>query len=120
LLITQNVCWSKENADKEANTVKRSPAELLMSIHLKELKLPFQAEYRFRADRKWRFDFLLTESNIALEIDGYFKGRHGAGWGADNEKRRTATLMGYRVLVYSTKEVLTGKAKEELAGYLKP
>ena len=99
--------------------MKRSPAELLMSIHLDELKLRYMVEYPFHPERKWRFDFLLMDSNIALEIDGYFKGRHGAGWGTDNPKRRAATLMGYRVLVYSTKEVLTGKAKEELAGYLK-
>jgi very-short-patch-repair endonuclease len=100
--------------------MKHSPAEILMEIHLKELGLAYEAEVQFYAGRKWRWDFLLTTSNIAIEIDGYFKGRHGAGWGADNEKRRTGTFMGYRVLVYSTKEVLTGKAKEELAGYLKP
>ena len=102
---------------KEA--MKGSPAEILLGIHLKELKVPFKQEVKFCEDRKWRWDFLLTDSNIAIEIDGYFKGRHGAGWGADNEKRRRGTLLGYRVLVYSTKEVLQGKAREELASHLR-
>ncbi len=97
--------------------MRRSPAEILLGIHLKELKVPFKTEVQF-CDRKWRWDFLLTGTGVALELDGYFKGRHGAGWGADNEKRNTGVMMGYRVLVFSTSDVLKGKAKEFLQKFL--
>lgn len=92
--------------------------ELLLEYHLKELKIPFKAQVQFDPERKWRLDFLLTEHRIGIEIDGYFKGRHGAGWGADNEKRNAATMQGIRVLVFSTKDVLRGQAKAYLEHWL--
>jgi very-short-patch-repair endonuclease len=99
-------------------TMKPSPAEILMSMHLKELGLEFDTEVPVCESRRWRWDFLLTESNVAIEVDGFFKGRHGAGWGADNEKRNVGTMMGYRVLVFSTKSVLKGEAKAFLQEHL--
>lgn len=99
--------------------MKKSIAEILFAKHLKELGLEFKTEVGFLCNRKWRWDFMLVEHRMAIEIDGYFKGRHGAGWGADNEKRNTGVMLGWRVLVFSTKDVMTGKAKEFLEDYLK-
>lgn len=96
----------------------KSVAEDLLAVHLKELGLCFLKQERFVQSRKWRWDFTIPTARIAIEIDGYFKGRHGAGWGADNEKRNTGTMMGYRVLVFSTKDVLNGTAKEFLKSWL--
>lgn len=97
----------------------KSEAELLFAVHLKELGQRFRWHVKFHCVRKWEWDFVLLDHGIAIEIDGYFKGRHGAGWGADNEKRNTGTMMGYRVLVFSTKDVSRGKAKAFLAEFLK-
>jgi very-short-patch-repair endonuclease len=70
------------------------------------------------ADRKWRWDFFLPDHRIVIEVDGYFKGRHGAGWGSDNEKANHGTMAGVRVLRFSTKDVETGKAKAFLSVWL--
>lgn len=96
----------------------KSVAETLFAKHLKELKLSFQTQYKFDRNRRWRADFHIIPHRILIEIDGYFKGRHGAGWGADNEKRNMATMFGYRVLVFSTRDVLNGTAKEFLKSWL--
>ena len=91
-----------------------SVAEDLLAIHLGELRLRFDRQVPVCAERKWRLDFTLPEQGIAIEVDGHFKGRHGAGWGADNEKRNTATMRGWRVLTFSTQDVARGTAKEFL------
>ncbi len=100
--------------------MKRSPAEILLGIHLKELGLPYEEEIKFHPERKWRWDFLLTGTGIAIEVDGFFRGRHGSGWGSDNEKRNTGTMMGFRILVFSTKSVLRGEARDFIKSYLCP
>jgi very-short-patch-repair endonuclease len=97
----------------------KSQAEILFAKHLKELGLGFRTNVPVVIGRRWRWDFELSSHRIAIEIDGYFKGRHGAGWGADNEKRNTGTMLGWRVLVFSTNYVFNGKAKEFLEDYLK-
>ena len=96
----------------------KSQAEILFAKHLRELGLGFAQEYSF-CERKWRWDFVLIGHRVAIEIDGYHKGRHGKGWGADNEKRNTGTMLGYRVLVFSTSDVFSGKAKAFLEENLK-
>lgn len=114
----------------------KSQAEDLLAIHLSELKLKFIRQVPVCADRKWKWDFAITSVHssvlfpnreveskyhavrIAIEVDGYFKGRHGAGWGADNEKRNTGQMLGWRVLVFSTKDVLNGTAKEFIKSWL--
>jgi len=88
----------------------KSEAEILFAKHLEELGVRFERETPVCAGRKWRLDFTLAKWSVAVEIDGYFRGRHGAGWGADNEKRNTATMMGWRVLTFSTNEVKDGRA----------
>ena len=49
----------------------------LMAIHLAELGYEFIREYQFHHSRLWRFDFLLAESSVAVEIRGESGARAG-------------------------------------------
>lgn len=84
----------------------------LLAFHLKTEKIPFQREVKFHETRKWRFDFLIGK--VAVEVDGaiWKAGRHtrGAGWEKDAEKLNEATLMGFKVLRFSTGQVKRGEA----------
>jgi very-short-patch-repair endonuclease len=63
-------------------------------------------EYRFHPRRKWRFDCAFPDHRVAVELDGgtYMGGRHtrGAGFAADCEKLNAATVMGWRVLRFTS------------------
>lgn len=100
----------------------KNGAEILFEKHLRELKLGFVREYRFHAERRWRFDFWLPLSGLAIEIEGaiFTGGRHtrGAGYQKDLDKYNHATVMGYRVLRFSTTDVLRGRAKAFLEHWL--
>ena len=98
--------------------MKQTPAQTLLRIHLKELGIETIAEYQFYAERKWRFDLASVGSRLAFECNGHFNGRHGVGWSADAEKLNTAQMLGWRCLVFSNKDVLTGRAKHWLAEWL--
>jgi len=60
-----------------------------------------EMEYRFLANRKYRFDFAWSEAKIALEIEGgiYSRGRHVRPKGhlADIEKDNLAASEGWLV-----------------------
>lgn len=96
----------------------KSEGEEVLAIHLTELGLLFVRQYGVIGNRKWKWDFYLPVEHIAIEVDGYFKGRHGKGWGADYEKQNTGTMLGYRVLRFSSTEAKNGKAKEFLQEWL--
>ncbi len=57
-----------------------------------------QREFRFHAERKWRFDFALPAALLAIEIEG--RGRHQTVVGTRNdcEKYNSATIIGWRIL----------------------
>lgn len=63
-------------------------------------------EYRFHPVRKWRFDYAIPDSKVAVEVDGavWVGGRHNrpAGYIADMEKLNTAASMGWLVLRITT------------------
>ena len=104
---------------------KQNPAHILLEKHLAELGLIFVPEVRFHPVRRWRFDYVVNQS-LAIEIDGglWVTGQrsHAGGTGkqADMNKRNTATMMGFRVLVFSTEDVLRGRARAFLKEHLKP
>lgn len=93
----------------------KNKANILLEIHLKELGIEFECEYKFHARRKWRFDYLLSDPHV-IEIEGgtWISGRHNRGKGflADMEKYREAAAMGYKVYRFSTEEVMNGTAKK--------
>jgi hypothetical protein len=113
--------------------MKINPAHILFEKHLKELGLDFIAEHRFHEQRKWRLDYTIVETlgkgeltsnlGIAIEIEGaiWSRGRHtrGKGFQADLDKYNHATMMGYRVLRFSTDDIMRGRAKAFLAEHLK-
>jgi len=109
---------------------KFNTAHVLLEKHLKELGLAYRPEARFHEKRLWRFDYLLYEASalikddlrVAIEIEGaiWSRGRHtrGKGFEEDCIKYDTATMMGYRVLRFSTQQVLRGTAKAFLKEWL--
>src|SRR5271166_2920294 len=102
----------------------KSTANLLLEKHLNELKLNWAKEVRFHPLRLWRWDYTLTDHRIAIEIDGGLwlgrKGGHTGGKGKqrDMDKQNSGVMLGWRVLRLSTKDVLTGRAKDFLKEWL--
>ena len=106
----------------------KQAAYILLYKHLDELGLFGQGEVKFHPTRKWRLDFVLfwkeglVPTRIAVEIEGaiWSRGRHtrGKGYQADLDKYNAATMMGYRVLRFSTEDVFRGRAKAFLAEHL--
>lgn len=98
--------------------MKRSPGELLLERHLEELGIPFESEKKFHPTRKWRMDFVLPEHCIGIEVEGgtWSGGRHtrGNGYANDLEKYNAATLLGWRLLRFTTAMVNDGTAIETI------
>lgn len=71
-------------------------------------------ELRFAPPRRWRFDYAWEEKKLALEVEGgvWTKGRHNrpTGFLKDIEKYNTATILGWRVLRCTPKEIKSGAA----------
>lgn len=99
----------------------RSTAEILLAEQLTQAGIPFQREYRFHPERRWRADFALLGWNrdiqyvrFLIEVDGggYVSGRHSRGSGieADAEKQSAAAILGFRVLRVTPKQVEDGRA----------
>lgn len=72
------------------------------------------AEQEFHPERKWRFDFFLPDSNIAIEVEGgvWTNGRHtrSKGYLGDMEKYSEAAAMGILVLRFTPDQLLQPKA----------
>lgn len=85
----------------------------LCQVFGRESYLP---EFRFHPDRKWRFDYAIPVKKIAIEIEGgiWTNGRHtrGKGYQGDLDKYNTASANGWRVLRFSTQDVLSGRFVE--------
>jgi very-short-patch-repair endonuclease len=100
----------------------KNEAHILLAKHLRELGLIFATEVRFHPERRWRWDFTLPAHRIALEIEGatWVAGRHtrGKGYQADCDKANHGTMLGWRLLRFTTQDVLRGRAKAFLREYL--
>lgn len=93
---------------------------MLMWEHLGELTgYAIWKELRLTRERKWRFDFAVTDPLsakkwFAIEIEGgaFSRGRHtrGVGFIKDCEKYNHAALLGWRVLRFVPSQVLDGTA----------
>ena len=96
--------------------MKINPAEELLARHMEEANIGFVREFRFAPPRRWKFDFALAAGHpcVAIEIEGgiWSGGRHQrpAGMIADMQKYNHAALMGWRVLRFTTEQVMTGEA----------
>lgn len=107
---------------------RKPDAGALLEIHLKELGIRYEREYKFYGLRRWKADFALTGgmqsdgSIVLIEIEGavWANGRHtrGSGYVKDLDKYRTAAALGHKVFRFSTQEVLDGTAKTFIKGWL--
>jgi hypothetical protein len=108
--------------------MSQSNAELLLSVQLEQAGIPFEREYRFHPERKWRSDFIAWHpaasqydpeyGRLLIEIDGgsWVAGRHtrGTGFEKDAEKLNAAAELGYRVLRYTPRMIESGEALEQI------
>lgn len=114
----------KHKRRSKAKAVKRKKAESFgeetLAMQLKGLKINFEREFEFCADRKWRADFHLIGKMVLIEVEGgiWSGGRHtrGKGFIADMEKYNTAQNLGYKVLRFSTEQVKSGLAIGQIEG----
>lgn len=111
----------KRKAKRPASVKKErvvSEGEAILSQHLRTLKIEFEQEFKFHPTRKWRADFHLKDKKILVEVEGgiWSNGRHtrGKGYLADLDKYNAATMMGYQVIRFSTEQVKSGSAIEQI------
>jgi very-short-patch-repair endonuclease len=97
---------------------KLTPMQRLLKTHLSELGIKTVPEFRFCLERRYRFDLYSPEHRIGFEVNGTFQGLHGPRYKGDNEKINLAQVMGFRVLVFTNKEVERGHAKAWLKEHL--
>ena len=105
----------------DVTTAIRSPAETLLAVQLEQAHIPFEREYRFHPERKWRADFMVGQDmawpvrgRYLIEIEGgaYVQGRHtrGASFERDCEKYAAAAILGYRLIRVTPRQVESGQA----------
>ena len=96
----------------------QSEGEVILATALRALKIEFEQEFKFHPTRKWRADFHLKGKKILVEVEGgiWSNGRHtrGKGYLGDLDKYNEATMMGYQVIRFSTEQVKSGKAIEQI------
>ncbi len=82
-----------------------------------------QKEALFNPKRKWRVDYFWPEYNLAVEVQGgvFIRGRHVSGAGSvnDMEKFNYLTLFGYRLLLFTPKQVETGYASAMIRAFIR-
>ena len=92
--------------------------EAKLARELKALKINFEQEFYFHPERKWRADFHLVDKKILVEVEGaiWSGGRHtrGKGYIGDMEKYNAATMMGFQVIRFSTDQVKSGHAIQQI------
>ena len=95
-----------------------SVGESLLATQLKAFKIEFEREFKFHHKRKWKADFHITGKHILVEVEGgiWSGGRHtrAKGYLGDLEKYNTATMMGYQVIRFSTEQVKSGLAVQQI------
>ncbi len=108
-----------------SNSQTLTECQLVFEMHMSELGFIFQREYKFRLERGWRADYLVSRTdrhNALIEFEGgaWTRGRHvrGKGFIADLEKYNVASGMGYKVFRFTPQQVLRGEAKEFIARWL--
>ena len=96
----------------------QSEGEVILATALRALNIEFDQEFKFHPSRMWRADFHLKGKKILVEVEGgiWSNGRHtrGSGYLGDLEKYNAATMMGYQVIRFSTEQVKSGKAIEQI------
>lgn len=103
-----------ERIKGEAARAAREHLEAIMALHLKASGIEAAREFEFWPGRRWRFDFAILPSRLAIEVQGgvHSGGRHarGAGIEAECEKFAHAAAAGWRVIPVTGGQVKSGKA----------
>jgi len=100
-----------------------STAELTLEAQLSQAGIPFEREYKFHPERKWRADFIVWRMMVdppivplLVEIEGGIgsTSRHltYTGFTNDCEKYAHAAILGYRVIRCTPAQVDDGRALE--------
>lgn len=100
-----------------------SPLEAHLARDIAAYKLPEPVrQLRFAPPRRWLADFAWPDHMLMVEVDGgeWTRGAHcrGRQMGRDNEKRNTATAMGWRVLTFTGSQVRDATAVDTIRGVL--
>lgn len=81
----------------------------MLYLLVRNFGIPHELEHVFARPRRWRFDIAFPEHKVAIEYEGVmgYKSRHTtiSGYTGDCEKYNTATILGWRVLRYTAKNV---------------
>lgn len=85
-----------------------------LAFQLKVVGIPFECEFVFHPERRWRLDFAIPLDKIGIEVHGgvFAQGRHtrGAGFTNDREKMNEAQILGWRVIEVTAEHIKSGKA----------
>lgn len=108
----------KADAPEPRRTGSRLEALLAEQLEVRGVQ-GLVREYRFAAPRMFRADFAIPAIRLLIEVEGgtYGVSRHTspAGYRKDCEKYRAASLGGWVLLRYVSKDVTTGIAAKEIA-----
>ena len=112
---------AKSTAHPKQKIVSKGEAALIQQ--LRALKIEFVQEFKFHTTRKWRADFHIKNTKLLIEVEGgiWSGGRHtrGKGYLGDMEKYNAATMMGFQVLRFSTEQVKSAFAINQIEGLVK-
>ena len=99
-----------------------SKGEERFAAQLDAAGISYERELMLIPGRRFRFDFLITGTDLIVEVEGgtWSGGRHttGAGFKKDCEKYNLALQHGYRVLRYTTDMVNKGDAATQVGEIL--
>ena len=87
--------------------------EEAFALQLDAVGVPYLREFKFQADRRFRFDFAFVPQLVAVEIDGAVH-RIKKRFFSDREKRNLAVLGGWSVLHAGPDQVRSGEALDLL------
>ena len=100
-----------------------SKGEEQFAAQLDGAGINYEREQMLIPGRRFRFDFLITGTDLIVEVEGgtWSGGRHttGAGFKKDCEKYNLALLHGFRVLRYTTDMVGKGDALAQIVEMLR-
>lgn len=102
----------KDDAEKiekflERSSTKKPVKEVLhLESVLKKNGIKYEKEYRFAPSRGYRADLAIPDKKILIEYEGgmWTKSRHrtGMGYSKDCEKYNLMTILGFRLLRYTS------------------
>ena len=105
---------AKAKAKPAGNKAAGSKGEIALAGQLDLRGISYERELMLIPGRRFRFDFLLAQFALVIEVEGgtWSGGRHttGAGFRSDCFKYNAALELGYRVLRYTTDMVTKGEA----------